>query len=173
MAASFEALDDFLDDYLELPVPGLDGETRVYRIADPSAEDGIKVERITTLATRLVAGGEPGNTEMLDDNEEIDLYQLCLGDTYDELRRDLSWSRFKHVALTAMWWIVADRETAEKWWKSGGDPEALAAPNRAARRQQSDGSSGSAAASTTRSRGSTSGTRAASQGRRRGRPAGR
>lgn len=173
MAGPFEALDDYLDDYLELPVVGRDGETRTYRIEDPSAEDGLRVERITTLAARLTAGGEAADTQVLDDEEETDLYRLCLGGAYDELRRDLSWSRFKHAALTAMWWIVADRETAEKWWKSGGDPEALAAPNRAARRQQSDGSSGSAAASTTRSRGSTSGTRAASQGRRRGRPAGR
>ncbi|CAM5381033.1 hypothetical protein SCALM49S_02470 [Streptomyces californicus] len=56
-AGEFEALDAFLDDVLELPVTGKDGVERVYRIEDPAAVDGVKIEKIATLAARMVAGG--------------------------------------------------------------------------------------------------------------------
>ncbi|MGW6481324.1 DUF7426 family protein [Streptomyces sp. NPDC055059] len=161
MAAQFEALDDFLDDYLDLPVRGRDGEVRTYRIASPSAEDGLRVEKITRAAARMLQDGSEPDTETLSDAEERDLYRMLLGDVHDELLSDTDWARFKHAALTAMFWVTADRDTAHKFWASGGDPSQLA-PNRAARRQQSRASSASAAASTTRQRGSTSGTRAAS-----------
>ncbi|URC17937.1 tail assembly chaperone [Streptomyces phage AxeJC] len=118
----FGALDAYLDDYLELPVTGRDGVERTYRIEDPPAEDGIRIERITTLAARLVAGGSRVDTQQLDDEQELDLYRMCLGDAYDQLRADLSWGRFKHVALTAMMWITADRETAESYWQTGNVP---------------------------------------------------
>lgn len=160
MAASFEALDDFLDDWLELPVRGTDGVQRTYRIPSPPAEDGIRVERITTMAARLMAKGAGPDADGLDDAEELDLYRLTLGDVYDQLLADVPWSRFKLAALTAMYWIIADRETAHAYWAAGGDPSRLA-PNRAARRRN-PGSSESAAASTTPSRGSTNGTKAGS-----------
>lgn len=162
----FEALDAFLDDYLELPVRGRDGETRVYRIEDPPAEDGLRIERITTLAARLAAGGTRPETPVLDDEEERDLFRLCLGDTYDQLLADgVKWAQFKHVALTAMFWVVADKETAAEFWRTGQQPGKAA--NREARRaQQRRGGSGSGGANTTPSPGSTSGTRAGS--RRRG-----
>ncbi|WP_406014323.1 hypothetical protein OG520_22130 [Streptomyces sp. NBC_00984] len=160
MTTDFQALADFLDDYLELPVVGRDGETRTYRIEDPSAEDGIRIERITTMAARLAAGGSADMAPALDDEQELDLYRMCLGDTYEELRADLSWGRFRHVALTAMMWITADRETAAAYWATGDAPGK--AQNRAGRRQASRASSASGAASTTPKRGSTSGTRAGS-----------
>ncbi|OKJ42278.1 DUF7426 family protein [Streptomyces sp. CB01580] len=163
----FGALDAFLDDYLELPVTGRDGVERVYRIEDPPAEDGIRIERITTLAARLVAGGSGVDTQQLDDEQELDLYRICLGDAYDQLRADLSWGRFKHVALTAMMWITADRETAESYWQTGTGPGKA---NRAARRSASRASSAKGAASTTRKPASTSGTRAASPRSRKAQP---
>ncbi|MER7726387.1 hypothetical protein [Streptomyces sp. NPDC096323] len=158
---AFEALEDFLDDYLELPIAGADGETRTYRIDGPSALDGLQVERITTLAARLAAGGSAVDAPALDDGQELDLYRMCLGEAYEELLADLKWQAFRHVALTAMMWITADRETAEAYWNTGNMP-GKAEPNRATRRQASRGSSASAAASTTRKPASTSGTRAAS-----------
>jgi len=158
--ASFKALGDFLDDYLELPVTGKDGVERIYRIEDPAAEDGLRVERVTSMAARLAMGGSAADAQALDDDEELDLYRLILGSTHDRLRAEVSWSRFKHVALTAMFWITADQKTAEAYWATGDNP-GKAVPNRAARRQRKPGSSASAAASTTRSRSSTSGTRAA------------
>ncbi len=162
----FEALDNFLDDYLELPVKGRDGQTRVYRIEDPSAEDGIKIERITSLAARLAAGGKAPNAEVLGDDEELDLYRMCLGDEYEPLMRELKWAQFKHVALTAMFWVTTDKDTAREYWRTGQQPGK--APNRAARRQASRGSSASAAANSTRTPGSTSGTRAGSRRRSKG-----
>ncbi|MFI8299985.1 hypothetical protein ACIGCZ_29075 [Streptomyces nigra] len=169
---TFEALDSFLDDYLELPVRGRDGQTRVYRIEDPPAEDGLRIERITTLAARLAAGGKRPDTPVLDDEEEKDLFRLCLGDAYDQLLADgVRWAQFKHVALTAMFWVVADKETAAEFWRTGQQPGKAA--NREARRAQAKrATSGSAGESTTRSPASTSGTRAGSR-RRGGRGRGR
>ncbi|MFE6408147.1 hypothetical protein ACFVOR_14575 [Streptomyces sp. NPDC057837] len=162
---AFEALDAFLDDHLDLPVKGKDGQTRVYRIEEPSAEDGIKIERITSLAARLAAGGKAPEAPVLDDQEELDLYRMCLGDQYEPLIKELRWSAFKHVSLTVMFWVTTDRETAEEFWRTGQQPGK--APNRAARRAQAKpGTSASAGASTTRQPASGSGTRAGS--RRRG-----
>ncbi|WP_171110602.1 MULTISPECIES: hypothetical protein [unclassified Streptomyces] len=158
----FEALDGFLDDYLELPVRGRDGQTRVYRIEDPAAEDGIKIERITSLAARLAAGGKAPDTPVLDDKDELDLYRLCLGDAYDQLLADgVKWAQFKHVALTAMFWVTTDKDTAAEFWRTGQQPGKAA--NREARRAQAKhATSASAAANTTPSPASTSGTKAGS-----------
>lgn len=161
MAAQFEALGDFLDDWLELPVLCSDGETRRFRIQSPPAEDGLRVEQITTAAARLALGGSPANEAVLNDAEERDIFRLVLGGMYDEILTQVPWTRFRHVAMTAMVWITSDRDNAATYWQAGGDPSQLA-PNRAARRSRSNGSSASAAANTTRSRGSTSGTKAAS-----------
>ncbi|MFF7553564.1 hypothetical protein ACFZA9_11840 [Streptomyces olivaceus] len=166
MAAQFEALGDFLDDYLELPVLTEGGQTRVYRIPSPSARAGLRVEHITKMAARLFLDGTEPDAEALDDDEERDLYRLVLGPVHDEIAADLSWTRFRHVAITTMVWVLNDRETAAKYWSSGGDPSLLA-PNRAARRQQKSQPSASVGANSTRSQGSTSGTRAGSRRRRR------
>ncbi|MBP8532353.1 hypothetical protein [Streptomyces sp. MK37H] len=163
MGARFEALDELFDDTLTLPI----GD-REYVIPSPSAEDGLRVQRITTLAARLQSGGEAVDTTLLDDEEEIDLFQLCLGPVYDELLAEVDWVQLRHAGLTAMFWIVSGVETAEKYWRSKGDPSLLA-PNRETRRAQKK--SGSGTASKTRSRGSTSGTsgrRATASGRKGG-----
>lgn len=164
---NFEALDDFLSDGLTLPVKGEDGVVREYHIPDPSAEAGIKIERITSLAARLAAGGTAPNTAVLDDEEELDLYRLCLGPVYDKLRAETSWSMFKHVSLTVMFWVTTDEDTALQFWKTGEAP-GKAARNRAERRQMSRASSAKGAANGTPSPASTSGTRAGSQRRSRG-----
>ena len=162
----FEALDAFLDEYLELPVKGADGETRVYRIEEPSAEDGIRIEKITMLGARLAAGGAPPDQPVLGDDEERNLWRMCLGDAYDQLLADgVKWGAFKHTAMTAMFWVVTDKETAREFWRTGQRPGK--AVNRAARRAQAKpGTSESGAANSTRSPGSTSGTRAGSRRRK-------
>lgn len=165
MAAQFEALGDFLDDYLELPVSVGDGQTRVYRIPSPTARAGLRVEQITKAAAKLYLTGTAPEEEFLDDDEERDLFRLVLGPVHDEIAADLSWTRFRHVAMTTMVWVLNDRDTAAKFWSSGGDPSLLA-PNRAARRQQKSPQSVSVGANTTRSQGSTSGTKVGSRQRR-------
>ncbi|MCQ6250917.1 DUF7426 family protein [Streptomyces malaysiensis] len=164
MAARFEALDELFDDTLTLPF----GDTE-YVIPSPSAEDGLRVQKITSLAARLQAGGEAVDTTLLDDEEERDLLALCLGPVLDEMLSDgIAWSRVRHAGLTAMFWIVSGPDIAERYWKTGGDPSQWA-PNRETRRAQKK--SGSGAASTTKRRGSTSGTsgrRATASGRKGG-----
>ncbi|KJK40219.1 hypothetical protein UK15_07655 [Streptomyces variegatus] len=167
----FEALDDFLEEGLDLPVRGKDGEVRTYHIADPSAEAGVKIERITSYAARLAAGGTRPGAKVLDDDEEIDLYKLCLGDAYGRLMAEVSWSMFKHVSLTTMFWVTTDRDTALEYWRTRQHP-GKAPRNRAERRQGRPDTSESAGASMTRSPASTSGTRAGSR-RRSGRGRGR
>lgn len=168
MAGQFQALDDFLSEGLTLPVRDKDGRITEYHIPDPSAEAGIRVERITTLAARLASGGSAPDKPVLDDKEELDLYRLCLGDAYERLLAELKWSMFKHVALTAMFWITADEETALEYWATGEAP-GKAGRNRAERRQISRASSAKAAANGIPSPASTNGTRAASQRSRGGR----
>lgn len=166
MAATFEALGDFLDDWLELPIRMPDGQTRVWRIPSPPASTGLRVEQLSKAAAKLYLGGTAPDTEILNDAEEKDLFKLLLGPLHDELIEALPWTRFRHVALTTLVWILNDRAAAAQFWSSGGDPSLLA-PNRAARRQQQRSQpSASAAANTTRSRGSTSGTKAGSPQRR-------
>ncbi|MFI7315140.1 DUF7426 family protein [Streptomyces hygroscopicus] len=164
MAARFEALDELFDDSLTLPF----GDTE-YVIPSPSAEDGLRIQKITSLAARLQAGGEAVDTTLLDDEEERDLLALCLGPVLDEMLSDgITWSRARHAGLTAMFWIVSGPEIAEKYWKTGGDPSLMAPPNRETRRAKS----GSAAANSTKRRGSTSGTsgrKATGSGRKAGR----
>ena len=167
MAGTFEALDDFLNDGITLPVRGKDGRIREYHIADPSAEAGLRIDRITTLVAQLSAGMAAPEQPVLDDDEERDLYRLCLGESYQQLKADLSWSMFKHVALTVMMWISSDEDTALEYWKTGEAP-GKAGRNRAERRQTLRASSAKGAANGTRSPVSTSGTKAASQRRSKG-----
>lgn len=150
MGAKFAALDELFDDTLTLPFG-----SRAYVIPSPTAADGLRVQQITSLAARLVSGGEAVDTTLLDDDDERDLLRMCLGPVYDEMQADgITWSKMRHAGLTAMFWIVSGPETAEKYWGTAGDPSQWA-PNRETRRAKK---SGSAAAKSTRSRGSTSGT---------------
>lgn len=162
--ARFDALDELFDEALELPIKG-----KSYRIPSPSGEDGLQVQRITSVAVQLLAGGKDINTEVLDDDEERSLHQMCLGPVYDELLADdVGWAWLRHAGLTAMIWIANGQEAAERYWKAAGDPSQLA-PNREARRAAKK--SGSAAAKSTPRRGSTSGTsgrKATSKGRKGG-----
>lgn len=151
MARAFKVLDEFLDDSLTLPVKFRDGVIHEVTIPGPSAEDGLRIQALMEAGLRMAADGTEPDAEVLDDAAELDMYRAALGPRYDELKAELDWPRFKHVALTSVIWITQDGDTAERYWNSGGDPSLLA-PNRETRRASS------AAASKTRKRGSTSGT---------------
>lgn len=157
MAGNFGALDELLDESIELPVPSVSHPDRkTYRIESPGAKDGLFIQRLTTAAVQLVEGGENIDTEALDDGEERELFQRLLGATFAEMVEDgVKWVWMRHAALTVLMWVSSGMETAEKFWAAAGNPEALA-PNREARRsKQKDGS---AAATSTPRRGSTNGT---------------
>lgn len=157
MAGRFEALDELLDESIELPVPSKKHPQRkLYKIASPSARDGIMIERITNVAVQLANGGEDINMELLDDDEERDLYRTLLGSAYDEMVDDgVTWAWMRHASLTALMWVSSGLSVAEQFWGAAGDPEKMA-PNREARRSQQRG--GSAAVTSTRGRASTNGT---------------
>ncbi|MEV0617564.1 hypothetical protein AB0I81_29880 [Nonomuraea sp. NPDC050404] len=152
--AKLRALDEFFDDTLTLPVNG-----KEYTVPAPDAETGLLCQRLMQAGVAAANGQETDLTDLadLDDDQETDLYQRCLGPVYDTLRADkITWPKIKHCGVTAFLWIAVDLDAAMKFWGSGGNPELLA-PNRAV---------SEAAASTTRSRGSTSGTNPPRQARR-------
>ena len=157
MAGRFEALDELLDESIELPVPSDKHPGRkLYKINSPSAKDGILIERITNMAVQLASGGEDVNTELLDDEEERDLYKTLLGPVFDEMIEDgVRWVWLRHASLTTLMWVSSGLSVAEQFWGAAGDPERMA-PNREARRSQQRG--GSAAVTSTRGRASTNGT---------------
>lgn len=162
MGGRFEALEELLDEFIELPVPVGDRDENgkqkrtTYRIESPSGRDGLKIEAITQAAVTLVQGGEDIDTEMLDDDEEKNTFKLLLGDQYEQMLSDgVKWVWLRHTALTVLMWVNSGLQTAEQYWASAGDPEQLAR-NRAERRSKQRASS--AAETSTRRRASTSGT---------------
>jgi len=153
MAGGFKVLEEFLGDSLDLPVKCRDGKVRTFHIPGPSAEDGLKVEKLMEAGLKMAANpdAEP-DTEALDDAAELDLYRTALGPAYDEVFAALDWPRFRHLALTAVLWISQGLEAAEAFWNSGGDPSQAGPANREERRASSR------AAKSTPSRASRSGT---------------
>ncbi|MFF5142525.1 hypothetical protein ACFY6U_22820 [Streptomyces sp. NPDC013157] len=152
---AFKELGNLLDDSLSLPIKG-----KVYTVPAPSAATGLRVQSIMQAAAAAADGGEV-DREMLADAAERDMYRDVLGSAHAEMVADgVEWPTLKHAAVTAMVWIMQDKDRAEAYWNSGGDPSRLA-PNREQRRKAP-----SAAASSTRSRGSTSGTRPRPDNRR-------
>lgn len=144
---AFEQLGEVLDETLALPVKG-----KTYTVPPPSAATGLRVQAIMQAAAVAADGGRVDDA-ILRDAAERDMYADVLGTAHAEMVADgVTWPTLKHCAITAMVWIIRDKEAAEHYWNTGGDPSRLA-PNRKARR------SSSGAAKSTPSRGSTSGTK--------------
>ncbi|MCX5362875.1 hypothetical protein OG864_29695 [Streptomyces sp. NBC_00124] len=141
---AFKALGELLDETLTLPV-----KDKTYTVPPPSAATGLRVQAIMQAAA-VAADGGAVDEAVLKDAAERDMYRDVLGTAHAEMVADnVPWPTLKHCAVTAMVWIVQNKEAAERYWNAGGDPSRLA-PNRKARR------SSSAAAKSTQSRGSTS-----------------
>lgn len=154
MGTGFEELDDFLDDSLTLPINGRD-----YVIPAVPGKDGLWAQRVLEEVERAKKDGD-ADAGRLDDGDERLLYQRMLGPVFDEMLDDgVTWQRISHAAMTVFFWTTSSRETAEKYWKSGGDPERLRSAGSTPR--QGSRRASAAAGSTTRSPGSTSGTKAA------------
>jgi hypothetical protein len=151
---AFKALGELLDETLALPVNG-----KTYTVPPPSASTGLRVQAIMQAAAVAADGGKVDEA-ILADAAERDMYADVLGTAHAEMVADnVGWPTLKHSAVTAMVWIVQNKDAAERYWNSGGDPSRLA-PNRKARRSSSD------TAKSTRSRGSTrtTGTRQGTNG---------
>lgn len=157
MTTKFQNLDDFFDAALELPIG-----KKVYRIPSPSADVGLYVQRLMEAAAWINDGQlPPGDAPKLklNDDEEVDLYQVVMGPAMDEMKADgVLWSKIMLAAQTAFIWIGAGDAAAEAFWASSGDPKAVSmqANNRAERREQA--SKRTAEAHTTRPQASMSGT---------------
>jgi hypothetical protein len=147
--AEFRDLGELLDETLRLPIDG-----KVYVIAAPDAVTGLRVEALFAAGAVAAAGGTPKLPTILGDDDEDDLYQRVLGDTYQELLDDaVSHVALKLVATTAMMWTVFGVEVAETYWGRAGKTGEAPAPNRAARRAKK--STPTATVSATPKRGST------------------
>lgn len=150
---AFGEVDEFLDDVLELPIGG-----KTYVIEAVDGETGLWAQRIVETLQAARKAGDVDAGKLSDGDERI-LVERMLGDTLNEMLADgVKWPRISHAGMTAFFWTTMDQETAEAYWKSGGNPEAArsaeSTPPRASRRASGG------AASSMRSRASTSGTRA-------------
>ncbi|MEV1003400.1 hypothetical protein [Nonomuraea sp. NPDC050202] len=154
MMAQFRNLDEFFDPNLRLPIGG-----KTYVVPPPDAEVGLLVQRLMHAGIAAEAGHEVDQeglsalAESVINNEskDTDLYQRLLGGVWDEMFADgLDWPVIQHVGETALIWVAAGADAAEKHWDAGSGE--AAAPNRKTRR------AAAAQARSTRSRGSRSGT---------------
>lgn len=136
----------YLGNDLILPIGG-----KKYRVSEYDAEVGLRVEVVLNAGAGRVSDRA---RQVLDDEAEKDLYRDVLGDAYDQLFPNVSWSMLKLAAITAMYHFNVSDEVGEEVWNQGvGAGKATSRSSRPATRRTT------AAASSTRSRASGSGTR--------------
>lgn len=143
---------------ISLPISG-----KIYVVNDVDAETGTWASLLANRTNSALKSGEDVDASrvaalILDDEEERNLYQRLLGDTYEEMVADgVEWSWVKHAGTTVLIWVTNSLEAAEKVWASYEEAPGEAGartPNRASRRASA------AVARTTKKPASTSGTRA-------------
>jgi hypothetical protein len=185
MGAKLGDLDEYWSPGLTLTVRG-----REYTVPLASAELGLWCRRLAQITGDLHAAST--ETEMqavverieslpqLPDGDKLSLPERVLGDVYQQMAADQVPDPYiQFCGQTAYIWIIGGEEAAERYWTSGGRPEALSPANRKERRaaHRQGGSStttSTAGASTTRSPGSGTGTNSRRSGRRgNGSPGGR
>lgn len=105
-------------EHLDLPIRG-----KAYRIPSPPARVGLRVQAfISTMmdAARAQENGQPIqlDEQVLDDANELDLYQDVLGPAYQQMVDDqVPIEALKHAAMTAMMWVAFDKTTAQAVWE--------------------------------------------------------
>lgn len=166
MGTKLTELDEYWSPGLSLVIRG-----REYTVPLPSAELGLWCQRIAQAAGQI--DGASTEAEMRDavdaiqnlpplDGQDLTLAQRALGEVYDQLVADgVPYPYIEFAGQTAYVWIVGGEDAAERYWTSGGRPEALRpAGSRAQRRAtaKTGGKTGTAAGSATKPRASTSGT---------------
>ena len=173
--AEFDDLDQYFSPGLTLTVQG-----KKYRVPLPDAELGLWCRRVAQTAGEVFVAStdEMGHVtdravarfkSMPDLPGDLSFEERLLGTAYAEMMADrVPDPHVKFCAQTAFYWIVGGEETAERYWKSGGHPEAPGPRNRAERRAQQSKTI-TDADTATRSPGSTSGTSSRRRSRRNGR----
>lgn len=99
---------------LKLPIGG-----KTYVLPPIGSKLGLRIVALFELGADLARGRAPGaaNEDLLDDDDEQDLFKQILGPVYDQMLEDnVPWPALKHAAMTAMMDVVYDRERAENYW---------------------------------------------------------
>ena len=153
---SFKDLRETLAPGLSLPIGG-----KTYLIKPISAEVGLRMQDLMSVAAKVAKAQKDkteytpteGDTVILTDAAEADLFKEALGDSWDEMLTDLSFEELKLCALTVIFHATQGADFAEMYWNAGGKAPA---PNRAERRTATRTRTG--AASTTKTQASRNGT---------------
>src|SRR5262245_50084393 len=105
---TFRDLDEVFDDSLRLPIGG-----KTYVVPPADARLGLYCQRLLAAGIDAHAGRTPVFPTQLDDAQELDLYQRCLGPVYNELVADgVTWPKIRHAGTTAYLWTAGDKELA-------------------------------------------------------------
>jgi hypothetical protein len=166
MGTELGELSEYFSPGLTLTVLG-----REYVVPLPSAELGLWCRMLAQATGEIHAASTPEEIEAalrrvqdlpeLPGTKDQTFAQRMLREAYEQmLAGKVPDPYIEFCARTAYIWLIADEETAERYWKSGGNPEALRpAMNRAERRAAArTGGSRTDAATETRPRASTNGT---------------
>jgi hypothetical protein len=165
--AKFSDLDQYFDPGLTLTVNGTE-----YLVPLPSAELGLWAQRVAQAAGEVNDASTQAEVEaavarvnaLPELPGNMSLPERTLGTVYAVMVADgVEWPKVQFAGQTAYVWIIGGEEAAERYWTSGGHPEAQARPNREQRRagakaKKTTNLPGTGAASGTRRQASTSGT---------------
>lgn len=182
MAGKFGDLDQYWQPGLTLTV-----RDKEYVLPLPSAELGLWCRRVASVAGEVSAAGSAEEVQAAVDavdalpelpgGKGITLHERVLGDAYQQMVADQVPDPYiQYCGATAYLWILAGEEAAQRYWTSGGRPEAPGPANRQERRASGQKTRTGGAAetplpastsgTTTRPRSSKGGTRSGSRGRR-------
>lgn len=173
--ARFSDLDEFFSPGLTLTVLG-----KEYTLPLPSAELGLWCRRLAETAGDIHGASTDEDMQAAVSRAnarvealprlsgDLSFEERLLGPAYAEMSANgVPDPYVQFCGQTAYVWIVAGEEAAERYWTSGGRPEAWRPTNRQDRRAQRTGRSSTAEAAETLTAGSTSGTRSRTTSSRR------
>lgn len=164
MARKFGDLDEYWSPGLTLTIKG-----KEYTVPLASAELGLWCRRIAQITGDVHTASTEQDMQAVVDRiealpelpggEHVSLPERVLGEVYQQMMTDgVEDPYIQFAGQTAYLWIIGGEEAAERFWVSGGRPEAWGRPaNRAERRAAGRTSTGADGA--TPLPGSTSGTR--------------
>jgi hypothetical protein len=163
MAKKFGDLDEYWSPGLTLTVKG-----KEYTVPLASAELGLWCRRIAQITGDVHAASTEADMQAavariealpeLPGGGDISLPERVLGPVYQQMAADgVEDPYIQFSGQAAYLWIIGGEEAAERFWTSGGHPEALGPTNRQERRAAGQTSTGGA--NGTRTPASTSGTR--------------